>query len=148
MGLVHSLTNGTANGPNGITYYRTHCETMAATYEFNSAIRGYHVYRDNWTPVEGEILKAQREHNNPRDKYAIALLKESAIVGHVPREISKTVAFFLKHGGHLVAVVSTEKYQHSVVAGGLEVPCKLRFSAQPAIIDRLKSVLKATNNSI
>jgi hypothetical protein len=39
--------------------------------------------------------------NNPVDKYAVSVMKDDNIVGYVPRKISKTAAFFLKHGGDI-----------------------------------------------
>ena len=47
---------------------------MAKTeFETNSSVRGYHVYQDNWTPVIGERLNCEREEENPRDRYAVAI---------------------------------------------------------------------------
>ena len=50
------------------------------------------IIKDVWTQVEGEILYTARKLNNRHDKYA----GEKISVGYVPREISKTVAFFLE----------------------------------------------------
>ena len=36
--------------------------TCFSSYEFDSFIRGYHVYQHIWTPVEGETIAA---HANP-----------------------------------------------------------------------------------
>ena len=78
-----------------------------------SCIRGFHVYKDVWNPVVGETLNAEREKKpNPIDKYAVSLMKDGNIVGHVPWKISKTAAFFLKHGGTLQCTV-TEKHPWS-----------------------------------
>jgi hypothetical protein len=51
---------------------------------YSSCIRGFHVYKNVWEPYEGEILQTKREINDPADKYTIAVLKDSAVVGHVP----------------------------------------------------------------
>ena len=112
-----------------------------AFYEKEYSIRGFHIFKDVWTPVEGEILDTSRERNNPYDKYAVAVKKEQITVGHVPREISKTVAFFMKHGGIVTCKVTSGQYRHSLIAGGLEIPCTIRFTADPAMIERLKSLL-------
>ena len=42
-------------------------------------------------------------------------------VGHIPQTISKTVSFFLKHGGKTMRAV-IGGYRLSEIAGGLEVP--------------------------
>ena len=52
-----------------------------------SCIRGHHVYQHEWTPVLGEELQCQRESSNANDPYAVAVMKEDNIVGHVPRRI-------------------------------------------------------------
>ena len=55
-----------------------------AEFETDSSVRGYHVYQDNWTPVIGERLNCEREEENPRDRYAVAIRKSGDTVGHVP----------------------------------------------------------------
>ena len=42
--------------------------------EFDSYIRGYHAYRDIWSPVVGEILLLKREPDNLVDKTATKVL--------------------------------------------------------------------------
>ena len=107
-------------------------------YDNISCTRGFHVYRDIWNPIEGEILDTKRENNNPMDKYAIAVIKDGVVVGHVPRKISKVVAFFLKHGGTLKCIV-TGKYRYSedTDVGGLEIPCIMKFNAAPRLLEKL-----------
>ena len=53
-------------------------------FEIHSYIRGYHVFKDVWTPTIGEILHVQLEPTNDVDWNALALLKENVTVGHVP----------------------------------------------------------------
>lgn len=111
-------------------------------YSYPSCIRGFHVYRNIWTPYEGEELTTKRETDNLFDKYAISVLKDDTVVGHVPKEISKLVAFFIKHGGMLKCVVADGgKYKHSEEAGGLEIPCVMVFSGQRDLVERLKTLL-------
>lgn len=50
-----------------------------------------------WTPCTGEVLSVQEESENEHDVYAVGVIKSGTIIGHVPREVSKT--FFLRHGG-------------------------------------------------
>ena len=35
------------------------------------------------------------ELTNPKDLFAVAVIKDSCVVGHVPRAISRTIFFFL-----------------------------------------------------
>ena len=57
-----------------------------ATVSFNSCIRGHHVhvYKSIWTPFLEEQLSCQREHGNIEDLYAVAMIKDGVIIGHVP----------------------------------------------------------------
>lgn len=110
-------------------------------YEIASSVRGYHVYRTNWLPFIGECLSTALEYNNPADKFAVAVCKGDVIVGHVPREMSKVVHFFVKHGGSANIIITDGHYKHSSVAGGLEIECFFRFTGSPALITKLKSLL-------
>ena len=38
----------------------------------DSVIRGYHVYKDTWVPIIGEILFCEQEPRNKEDRFAIA----------------------------------------------------------------------------
>ena len=66
-----------------------------ATYETASSVRGFHIYQDIWTPVIGEELLCEREEGNPNDRYAVSVLDNSTVVGHVPRHISTLCSVFL-----------------------------------------------------
>ena len=69
-------------------------------FSFNSAIRGFHVYKDIWeNPVPGEELLCQREVGNSHDALSVAVLKEidgeNTIIGHIPRKISALCNVFI-----------------------------------------------------
>ena len=64
-------------------------------------VRGFHVYREIWSPVLGEELSTQQEPGNPEDRYAVAVMRSGSIVGHIPREISKTCFHFISHDGEI-----------------------------------------------
>ena len=59
-------------------------------------MRGHHVYKANWTPQHGETLTLEREPTNAKDKFAIAVMKERNVVGHLPYNLAPTVSAFLK----------------------------------------------------
>ena len=40
-------------------------------YNFNSSIRGYHVYKNVWKYEIGDKLICEREENNPNDKFSV-----------------------------------------------------------------------------
>ena len=65
-------------------------------FEMNGCICGFHVYQDTWMPVISEQLVCRREDSNPRDRYAMAVLKGEEIVGHVPRYMSTACSLFMR----------------------------------------------------
>ncbi len=75
---------------------------------FFCGLRGYHVYRVNWTPTLDEVLPTIHELDNVYDRYAIAARRRlpgqivESVVGHLPKEISRK---FLLYYMHIYAVV-------------------------------------------
>jgi len=68
-------------------------------HSIDSAVRGFHVYKDVWSPSIHEQLRTTQELGNPEDEYAVAVVKDddssssttgTITVGHVPKEISRT----------------------------------------------------------
>ena len=42
----------------------------------------YHIYNDIWNATVGEQLQCARESGNSADHYAVAIMKDSEVVGH------------------------------------------------------------------
>ena len=61
------------------------------TFEFTSYVMGYHEYNDCWTPVKIEMLKAVMEPKNKTDKFAVAVMKNDCLVGHLPKEKNRKI---------------------------------------------------------
>ena len=68
---------------------RVTCQKSMETFQKESCVRGYHIYRELWDAVVGEELECQRERGNATDMYAVAVIKDCTIVGHLPRKISR-----------------------------------------------------------
>ena len=49
----------------------------------------------SWTPQVGKTLRLKREPTNSVDKYAVAVMKDGVIVGHVPYNIAHRFSQFL-----------------------------------------------------
>ena len=47
-------------------------------------VRGYHVYKDDWTPDIGDGFDGRIEKENRFDQYAVAVIVRDNVVGHVP----------------------------------------------------------------
>ena len=56
---------------------------MAEEFETDISVRGYHVYQGNWTSIICEQLNCEREDENPRYHYAVAIKRSGNIIGHV-----------------------------------------------------------------
>ena len=52
-------------------------------YELNSHIKGYHAYMMKWNPTLVEFYKSRLEPKNEFDKFAVAVEKCDAVVGHL-----------------------------------------------------------------
>ena len=113
---------------------------MAYVFETIIASRGYHVYKEtSWSNAKvGEDVKVELE-TNPKsiacDPYSCAIKAKHdyfvgwKTVGHIPREISRYVYFFIKQeGGKVYGRLKSLKYKASPIpSGGLEVPLLLKF---------------------
>ena len=96
-----------------------------------SCVRGFHVNKDIWIPATGEVLSCKGEDGNIMDPYAIAIMKGSEIIGHVPRKISAACYLFIQKGGILTCIITDSNHQYSsdLLQGGLQIPCKLVFES-------------------
>ena len=105
-------------------------------------VRGYHVYQSIWDAAnDGEELKCCREVGNIHDPSAVAIRKDSVIVGHVPRAISAVCSSFISRGGLILCRVSGSRhYSSDLPQGGLEMPCVLIFR-----VSKIKEIEKARN---
>ena len=59
--------------------------------EIQTCIRGFHFYKEVWTPVMEEILICSRENTNLHH-----VSKSEMIVGHLQRSISLVCSLFFK----------------------------------------------------
>jgi len=104
---------------------------MVESFEVESVVRGYHIYKDIWSAAVGTTLPCRQESFNPHDSYAVALIKDDLVVGHVPRNISVICSAFLRRGGIITGTVTeVRQYSNDLPQGGLEVPCHLKFSTR------------------
>ena len=89
--------------------------------EVECCVRGHHVYGSNWDAKTGSKLKACHEK------------RPSALVGHVPKFLSKITYFFLKLGGDLVVKMAGQRrYSRDLDQGGMELPGTYIFTSTDA----------------
>ena len=84
-------------------------------------MRGFHVYRDIWKPLENEELECFFERHNLFGMIATKTcrLESGKIVGHLPREISRPTKFLLDRGGK---VTGTHYRRSYLLQEGPEIP--------------------------
>ena len=111
-------------------------------FQKESCVRDYHIYKDIWNAALGEELQCQRETGNSSDLYAVAVVKDSTIVGHLPRKISRICTLFMRRGGAIACLINgRRKYSADLPQGGMEIPCILRFKGEPKEIKKLLKLL-------
>ena len=52
---------------------------VTTNFEIDSFVKGYHEYKNIWTPEIGETLSTEREPGNLVDKYAVCVKKNNEI---------------------------------------------------------------------
>jgi len=60
----------------------------AISFKYNSEIRGYQIYIAAWEAGHGETFNCVRETGNSFEPFAVAVVRDSEIIGHVPKLIS------------------------------------------------------------
>ncbi len=115
---------------------------MPTTARRDCCIRGYHVYQDLWEAAIGEKLMCRRETSNVKDRYAVAVIKDNEIVGHLPQTLSLVCSLFLCRGGSVECeVTGTRRYSVDLPQGGLEIPCSLSMTGRSKEVKKLLRVI-------
>ena len=74
-----------------------------------------------------------REDSNPSDSFAVSVVKDSRVVGHLPKK-QESFLEFLKRGGTVKCrVTGSREFTRDLPQGGLKVPCLLICSG--SIVD-------------
>ena len=90
----------------------------------------------------GEILDCYGERGIVMDRYAVKVLKNDEIVGHLPKKTITLCSLFISGGGLIKCeVTGSRRYSQDLVQGGLEIPCDLVFEGKGRDIEKLKSLL-------
>ena len=81
-----------------------------------------------WDAAIGEDLPCVRELSNSVHNYAVAIVKDSQIVGHIPKKISMICSIFIRRGGGVrCQVLGPRQFTEDLPQSGLEVPCSIKF---------------------
>ena len=102
---------------------------MSSSLLIDSKICGFRVYFKIWEPYVREEFLCKIEEDNDPDPYAVSMMKQRQIVGHVICSISRAFAVHLRsHGAVTCTVTSGREYSSDLEQGGLQIPSTLCFT--------------------
>ena len=109
---------------------------MADSMEIVSCIRGYHVYQTIWQAALGETFHCVQETSDSKVRYAVSVVKDGQVIGHLPKKFSK---LFLRRGGRIQCQVTGSRCHSSdLPQGGLEIPYRILFCGTSELIRKLR----------
>lgn len=107
-------------------------------------ICGYHYYMKRcWILTIGEQFETFPEEDNNSDRHAVAVttLNSQEVVGHLPREISAVVWYFLKHKGMITGEMVGRTKRSRPAQGRLEILARLKlYHTKSEVVDKAKQL--------
>ena len=117
-----------------------------ACLEIPSFVRGYHAYKDIWEPKSGEILELRRERENCTDINAVAVVKDSRTVGHIPKNLAPHLSFFLARDFNKGLCEVAGARLNRGGGYGLEILCIFKLYGPSVFVKRLERLIDLPNN--
>ena len=119
------------------------------TYSFKCGLRGFHVYKEVWSPIVGEQLKFKccHERNNCYDRYAIAATKRlrGRLADSCPEKFPEQHAFSTFSYSACAKVIDKNHRRSPLVQGGLEIPVQVTtemdLERNKAILEKYKQIV-------
>ena len=104
-------------------------------FETESVIKGYHDYMNDWTTILGENVSTRPEPENEIDKYAVAVIKDPLLVGHLEKGMNgwyaKIVFYFLgANPMNIAGITITGKRVNFGDGQGLPIPYAILFKGE------------------
>ena len=99
-----------------------------------------------WEPKIGEFLESRLEPENEFDKYAVAVMQNNVVVGHLAKRktgrFAKTISVFLRTSDDDSCKLEVTGKRVNLGDGeGLQIPCKLYFTGNVRFTEKLKEIL-------
>ena len=115
---------------------------LITTLDLKTFIKKDHMYKDIWTPKQGEQLDVLMENDNRMDKFTKCVKNNEKIVEHLKkgksRRFAKTIFYFLHSDAYSSALAKVGgKWCNLDNGEGMQVPCKLSRSGQPKFVSLL-----------
>ena len=119
----------------------------AMEFAIDSCVRGHHVSKMFWLPMLGEELLCERGSGNLTDPYAVAVLNNTVTVRYVPQKISAACSLFLCNNGTILCIITgNRRFSADLLQGGLEIPCKLKFSGEAKFVEKIRKLTPIKSN--
>ena len=120
--------------------------TLITSMDLETFIKGYHIYKNIWTPQLDELLEVSTESDNPVDKFAVAVKKNQNIVRHLKKgkteRFAKTLFYFLRSDPYSKCHAKVTWKRCNLGDGdGLQVPWILYISGQAEFMSILEKEL-------
>ena len=93
----------------------------ANSFSSNSYAIGYHAYMKIWNSVDRAFLVCTGETDNPHDNYAVSIIRNSYVVGHISLGLRKTFSDFLSFPVSTKLYIVTRKKINGWAGLGLEI---------------------------
>ena len=95
-------------------------------------------------PQQAKKFMLNKELDIAVDKCAEKVVKDNKTVGHLPREYSRILWYFIARGGKIRMEVTGRRRHCKQLCRGMEIPCRLVFtSSRKAKINLLKELLES-----
>ena len=90
-----------------------------------------------------------RERGNSRDVFAVAVVSDGNIVGHLPRHISCICTLFMCGGGEIKCLIAgSRRYSRDLPQGGMEIPCNYIFSGDSDLVEKIRERLEELQEKV
>ena len=104
----------------------------SSCHEWSSYVRSYRLYQAVWIPAMDEMLRLAVEPTNSHNMYAVAVMQVGCdgtvrVVGHLPRNASRVISFFIKKNGSIGYSEVTGERTNRGSGLGLESSCIYGF---------------------
>ena len=104
---------------------------------------------DIWKPKVGnENFCLKSENENQNGKFAVAIVLEERITGHVPKNLSKIFHQFMKILNCTIECKVTGVRANRVAGYGLEIPVQYRFISAEKAVDWVEESIKKVFENI
>ena len=85
------------------------------------------------------------ERDSSYNSFAVGVMNDGSVVGHIPRKLSAVCAMFLQQGGTILCqVTGNRQYSRDLPQGGLKIPCILTFRGEEKDVAKAQALVQKT----